>query len=551
VARANIVMCDHKGVIYKGREGLDEFKQRFAVDTKARSLAEALQGADVFVGLSVAGIVSGEMLQAMAKKPVIFALANPTPEIMPDEAKKARPDAIVATGRSDFPNQVNNVLGFPFIFRGALDVRAKKINEEMEMAATRALASLAKEEVPESVARAYGGEKIKFGPDYLIPKPFDPRVLWWVAPAVAEAAMKSGVARVTIDVGEYRERLMSKSSNAAFSIMRSIARAARRDPKRIVFPEASNPTLLRAVQQILDEELARPVLLGRRADIEQICHDLRLDNVLDGVEILDPRADERRARYADRIWQLRQRKGMTRAQSESLVHRSNYFGAAMVETGDADGLVGGLKLTFSETIRPALEILGLQPGCRVAAGMYMMVLQNSVKFFGDATINIDPDAATLADITVQMADGVAALGVTPRVAMISFSNFGSARHPDVAKIHAALELVRDRRPDLEIDGEMQPEIALDEAKRRSRYPFSTLGRNANVLVFSNLSAANSAYQILKTLGGSSAVGPLVLGLARPVALLQNDSTVEDIVNMTAYTVMKAQQAEKRAEALRA
>jgi malate dehydrogenase (oxaloacetate-decarboxylating)(NADP+) len=397
--------------------------------------------------------------------------------------------------------------------------------------------------VPDSVIAAYGGQPIVFGPDYFIPKPFDPRVLWWVSPAVAAAAQASGVARIPLDVAEYRERLMGKSSNAAYSIMRSILKAAHRDPRRIVYPEAANPTVLRAVRQILDEELARPVLLGRRADIEQLWNDLRLGD-LDGVEIIDPRVDERATRYADRLWELRQRKGVTRNQAQSLVTRSNYFGTIMLDLGEADGLVSGLKLTFPDTLRPALEILGLAPGVAVAAGMYMMVLQNSVKFFGDATINIDPDAVTLADIAVQMADQVTALGVAPRVAMISYSNFGSVKHPDVAKVHEALELVRARRPDLEIDGEMQPDVALDEGRRKARYPFSTLARNANVLVFSNLAAGNAAYQTLKTLGGASAVGPLLLGIARPVALLQNDGTVDDLVNMTAYTVMKAQQQEK-------
>jgi malate dehydrogenase (oxaloacetate-decarboxylating)(NADP+) len=542
--REHVVLVDSRGVVHSGRADLNRYKQRYAIpDDGRRSLADALAGADMFMGLSVGGLVTGEMVARMADRPIVFALANPDPEIGYPEARAARPDAIVATGRSDYPNQVNNVLGFPFVFRGALDVRATSISEEMKVAAARALADLAHEPVPESVIRAYGGQSICFGRDYLIPKPFDPRVLWWVAPAVAEAAMASGVARLTFDVGEYRERLMSRSSNAAYSIMRSIAKAAVRDARRIAYPEAANPTVLRAVQQVVDEELARPVLLGRRADIEQLCEEMGLA-ILDQVEIIDPRSDERAARYAERLWQLRQRKGVTRGLAQSLITKSNYFGTVMLELGEVDGLVSGLKLTFPETLRPALEILGLAPGARVAAGMYMMVLQNSVKFFGDATINVDPDAETLADIAVQMADTVGALGVTPRVAMISFSNFGSVKHPDARKVQDALRMVRERRPDLEIDGEMQPDVALDEAKRRTRYPFSALARNANVLVFSSLAAGNAAYQTLKTLGGASAVGPLLLGIARPVALLQNDGTVEDIVNMTAYTVMRAQQQEK-------
>jgi malate dehydrogenase (oxaloacetate-decarboxylating)(NADP+) len=544
VRREHVVLVDSKGVVHAGRSDLNRHKQRFAVpDDGRRSLADALAGADMFMGLSVGGLVTGDMLAPMAPRPIIFALANPDPEIGYAEARAARPDALVATGRSDYPNQVNNVLGFPFIFRGALDVRATTVSEAMKVAAAQALADLAHEPVPDSVIAAYGGQSIVFGPDYFIPKPFDPRVLWWVSPAVAAAAQASGVARIPLDVEEYRERLMSKSSNAAYSIMRSILKAAARDPRRIVYPEAANPTVLRAVRQVLDEELAKPVLLGRRADIEQIWNELRLGD-MDGVEIIDPRADERAPRYAERLWELRRRKGVTRTQAQSMVTRSNYFGTIMLDLGEVDGLVSGLKLTFPDTLRPALEILGLAPGVQVAAGMYMMVLQNSVKFFGDATINIDPDAAMLADIAVQMADQVTALGVTPRVAMISYSNFGSVKHPDVAKVQDALERIRARRPDLEIDGEMQPEMALDENRRKARYPFSTLTRNANVLVFSNLAAGNAAYQTLKTLGGASPVGPLLLGIAKPVALLQNDGTVEDLVNMTAYTVMKAQQQEK-------
>ncbi|MCA9673951.1 MAG: NADP-dependent malic enzyme [Kofleriaceae bacterium] len=552
VKREHVVLCDSKGVIHAGRTDLNGHKQRFArPDDGRRTLADAMVGADMFMGLSVANVVTGGMLETMAPRPIVFAMANPDPEIDYAEAVAARPDALVATGRSDYPNQVNNVLGFPFIFRGALDVRATAVTEQMKVAAARALAALTHEPVPESVIATYGGKPLKLGPDYFIPKPFDPRVLWWVAPAVAEAAMASGVARKQIDVGEYRERLMRKSSNAAYSIMRSMARSAKRDPRRIVYPEAANPTLLRAVQQVVDEELARPVLLGRRKDVERLCGELDLTLLDQGVEVIDPRSDERAVRYAQRLWQLRQRKGVTPNMAQSLITKSNYFGMVMLEQGDVDGLVSGLKLTFPETVRPALEIVGLAPGATRAVGMYMMVLQNSVKFFGDTTINIDCDADTLAEIGVQMADAVTALGVTPRVAMISFSNFGSVHHDEVAKVRAALAQIRARRPDLEIDGEMQPEFALDEAKRKGYYPFSTLSRNANTLVFPSLGAGNAAYQTLKVLGGAGAVGPILLGLARPVALLQNDGTVEDIVNMTAYTVMTAQQQEKRAAQLRA
>jgi malate dehydrogenase (oxaloacetate-decarboxylating)(NADP+) len=538
--RENVTLVDSKGVVHRGRTDLNRHKLRFAVpDDGRRTLADAMRGADMFMGLSVAGVVSQDMLRTMADRPIIFAMANPDPEISYPDAVAARPDALVATGRSDYPNQVNNVLGFPYIFRGALDVRATSVTEAMKVAAARALAELAHEAVPDSVIVAYGGRPIKFGPEYFIPKPFDPRVLWWVAPAVAEAAMASGVARHRVDPAEYREALMHKSSNAAYSIARNIGKAAKRDPKRIVFPDANNPRVLRAVEQVLEEEIARPILLGRRSAIETLCKELDLP-LLDRVAVIDPRESGAASGYAERMFALRQRKGMSMAMANSLVTKSNYYAALMVERGDADGIVTGLRLNYPESIRPALQIFGLRPGAKVAVGMYMMVLKNSVRFFGDTVFNIDPDPDTLANIAVQMADAVAALGVAPRVAMISYSNFGSVRHPDVDKVRCALELVRTLRPELEIDGEMQPEVALDAELRKQHYGFSRLTRNANTLIFPSLSAANGSYQTLKVLGGASAVGPIILGLAHPIAALQSESTVEEIVNMTAYVVTTAQ-----------
>jgi malate dehydrogenase (oxaloacetate-decarboxylating)(NADP+) len=548
--RENVTLVDSKGVIHAGRTDLNRHKQKFArPDDGRRTLAEAMVGADMFMGLSVAGTVKPEMLKGMAERPIIFALANPDPEISYPDAIAARPDALVATGRSDFPNQVNNVLGFPYIFRGALDCRASGISEEMKLAAAHALAELTREPVPDSVIHAYGGKALKMGPDYFIPKPFDPRVLWWVAPAVAKAAMDSGVARIKFDAGEYREQLMFKSSNAAYSIMRTIGREARREPKRIVFPHAANPRLLRAVQQIVDEGIAKPVLLGRHAEIRDLCAEMSLD-FLDqpGVEIIDPRTDHE-TKYIDRLYELRQRKGITWHAAQALMQKSDYYGAIMVDRGDADGMVTGLRLNYPETVRPPLEIFGLSPGAKVAVGMYMMVLQNSVLFCGDTVFNIQPDAETLADITTQMADAVQGFGVVPRIAVISYSNFGSVKHPEVRKLQQAIELVRQRRPDLEIDGEMQPEMALDPERRRQYYGFSRLTRRANVLVFPSLDSGNAAYQSLKALGGASAVGPIILGLSRPVAALQNEVSTDDIVNMTAYVVLKAQQ--MRAVALRA
>ena len=545
VRREHVVLCDSKGVIHAGRTDLNRHKQRFAgPDDGRRTLADAMRGADMFMGLSVAGVVTPAMLQTMGERPIIFALANPDPEIAYPDAVAARPDALVATGRSDYPNQVNNVLGFPYIFRGALDVRARAVSEPMKVAAARALAQLTREPVPESVVAAYGGKPLRFGPEYFIPKPFDPRVLWWVAPAVAEAAIASGVARLPLDIGEYRDRLMRKSSNAAYSIMRGLSRQAQEDPRRIVFPEAGNLRVLRAVQQIVDLGIARPVLIGRAADIRDLCRESSLD-VLDHAELIDPRdaaVAEQVERYAQRLAAMRARKGVTLPMARTLVQQSNYFGVMMLEAGDVDGLVGGFKRTYPESVRPALQILGLAPGAKVAVGMYMLVLKNSVKFFGDTVFNIEPDAEQLADIAVQMADAVAGFGVTPRVAMISYSSFGAVRHPDVERVQRALAIARSRRPDLEIDGEMQPEVALDERRRQDLYPFSTLTNNANVLVFSNLAAGNAAYQVLESLGGAAAVGPILLGVGKPAALLQNESTVDDIVNMTAYTVVQAQRA---------
>jgi len=539
----NVTLVDSKGVIHRGRTDLNRQKLRFAVpDDGRRTLADAMRGADMFLGVSVANIVTPEMLKTMADRPIVFALANPDPEISYHDALKARPDALVATGRSDFPNQVNNVLGFPYIFRGALDCRATGVSEAMKLAAARALAQLTREPVPDSVTMAYGGKALKMGPDYFIPKPFDPRVLWWVAPAVAKAAMESGVARINFDITEYREKLMSKGSNAAYSIMRTITKEAQRDPRRIVFPHAANPRLLRAVQQIVDVGIARPVLLGRPNEIEKLCTEMSLD-LMNKVEVIDPRLAPNQ-RYAERLYELRQRKGVTEHAAQALITKSDYYAAMMVERGDADGMVTGLRLNYPATVRPPLEIFGLQPGAKVAVGMYMIVMQNSVKFFGDTVFNIFPDAETLADITVQMADAVQGFGVTPRVAMISYSNFGSVRHPDVTRIHRTLELVRELRPDLEIDGEMQPEMALDPERRQQAYGFSRLTKSANTLVFSSLASGNAAYQIARAIGGASAVGPILLGLAKPVAAMQNDATVEEIVNMTSHVVLNAQRMRK-------
>ncbi len=536
VRRENIVMCDHKGVIYNGREGLDEFKQRFAIETKARTLAEALQGADVFVGLSVAGIVTGDMLQGMAKKPVIFALANPTPEIMPDEAKKARPDAIVATGRSDFPNQVNNVLGFPFIFRGALDVRAKKINEEMEMAATRALAELAKEEVPESVTRAYGGDKLKFGPDYLIPKPFDPRVLLWVAPAVAWAAVASGIAGRIIDVEEYRAELEARLGPER-QVMRGLITRAQQDPPSIVFPEGDDPRILRASRILADEGIARPILLGDLDAIRRQADDGSL--TLEDIELVNPRTATDRDQLAQELWQVRRRRGMTLREAKNRVLDPMYYGLLMLRAGRTDALVAGEEIDYPDALRPSLQVIGAEPGRKHVSGIYMMIFRQQTYFFADTTVNIEPDAETLAEIATATAKFVMRLGIEPRIAMLSFSNFGSVKHPAAAKVQQAVTLLHEREPELQVDGEMQADTAVVERILTRVYPFAKLRGPANVLIFPDLNAANIAYKLLARLGDAQAIGPILVGMARPVHVLQRLSEVPDIVNMAVIAAIDA------------
>jgi malate dehydrogenase (oxaloacetate-decarboxylating)(NADP+) len=534
----NITMIDSIGVIYDGRDqGMNPYKARFArKDDGTRTRAEALRGADVLLGLSKAGLVTGEMLKTMAKKPIIFALANPDPEVSYPDAKAARPDAIVATGRSDFPNQVNNVLGFPFIFRGALDVRAKEINETMKIAAARALAELAHEPVPDSVAEAYGARAFKFGPDYIIPKPFDTRVLWWVAPAVAEAAMTSGAARLTLDIAEYRERLQRRIGGTQYTIMSRIVQRAKHAPKRIVFPDGDNIKVLRACQIIVDEGIAHPILLGHERKIRVRAEELDLD--LTGVDVMNPSDALKHSAYAHEYLELRCRKGVTAASATRLMNRRIHFGMMMVRRGDADGLVAGLTAPYPETIRPALQILGIRPDVRRATGMYMMLLKNDVKFFADATLNIEPDAETLADTAIQVADAAKAFEVVPRVAMISFSNFGSAPHAESIKVARAVEIVRKQRPDIEIDGEVQADIAVEADKLRELFPFTRLTDAANVLVFPSLAAGNAAYKVLAALGGATAIGPILLGVTKPVTVLPRDANVDTIVSMTAYTVAR-------------
>jgi malate dehydrogenase (oxaloacetate-decarboxylating)(NADP+) len=538
VRHEHIILCDRTGVIYAGREeGMDPYKARYANETPARTLAEALEGADVFVGLSVAGAVTGEMIATMADKPLVFALANPVPEIMPDEVRAARPDAIVATGRSDFPNQVNNVLGFPFIFRGALDVRATEINEEMKMAATRALAELARQEVPESVSRLYGLDQVRFGPDYLIPFPFDPRVLLWVAPAVAWAAITSGVARAPIDMKEHREQLEARLGRAR-GIMRGILTRASNDPKRVAFPEGEELKVIRAARQLVDDGIADPILIGNRATIQRVASAAGVP--LDGIEIEDLYETERREEFAQLYWQRRQRKGSSLAMARQRMLNPTYYGSMMVATGRADALLSGVTLNYPETIRPALEVIGAHPRAGLVSGLYMLVFDKQVVFCGDTTVNIDPSAEELAQIGYAASRLVRTLGITPKVAYLSFSNYGSVRHPEADKSARAAELLRQRDPKLMVDGEMQADTAVDESILRSRYPFSALTEAANVLIFPNLSAGNIAYKLLNHLGGATAIGPILVGMRRPVHVLEQGAAIQDIVNMAAVAVVDAQ-----------
>jgi len=538
VRREHIVMCDHHGVIHAGRDNLDAYKRRFASDTSLRTLADALRGADVFVGLSAAGIVTGEMVATMAERPVVFALANPTPEIMPDEARRARPDAIIATGRSDFPNQVNNVLGFPFIFRGALDVRARSINEEMEMAATRALAALAKAEVPDSVTRAYGLERLRFGTDYLIPKPFDPRVLLWVAPAVAWAAVASGVAGRVIDVEEYRAQLEARLGRAR-EVMRGLSTRAQRAPQRIVFPEGEDGRVVRAARILADDGVALPILLGDAALIGRQAEDAGV--TLEDVELANPRLAADREALAAALWEHRRRKGITLREARARVEDPMYYALLMLRAGRADAVVAGEDMYYPDAIRPALEVIGAEPGRRHVSGIYMLVFPQQTFFFADCTVNIDPDAETLAEVASATAQFVSRLGIQPRVAMLSFSNFGSVNHPAAAKVRQAVALLHEREPTLQVDGEMQADTAVVERILTQTYPFARLKEAANVMIFPNLDAANIAYKLLDRVGGAQAIGPILVGMAQPVHILQRGSDVSDIVNMAVIAAVDAQE----------
>jgi len=536
VKRECIMLVDTKGVVYRGRkEGMNKYKDQLAVDDKGhRTLADAVQGADVFYGLSVANVLTPEMVKSMAQDPIIFAMANPDPEIKPELAHEARKDVIMATGRSDYVNQVNNVLGFPFIFRGALDVRARAINEEMKFAASQALAALAKEDVPDSVIRAYGGESIKFGREYIIPKPLDPRVLLWEAPAVAEMGMKSGVARKTIDIDEYREQLAYRQGKGE-QVRYFFQNKARSSggTRRIAFAEGEEQKIIRAAYQIKDEGIATPVLIGRQSVIDEQLKKLGLEYK---PQVVDPDKFDNLEAYKNAYYEMRQRKGANIGDVAKLVCEPNVLGSLMVKMGDADAFISGLTYDYPEVIRPSLQIHHTAKGATRAAGVYIMIVEDQVYLFTDATVNIEPTAEDLAEIASLAADFAKRLEIDPRVAFLSFSNFGSTPHPLSDKVRRAVELTKSRRPDLKVDGEMQADTAVVADIIENRYPFSGV-KDANVLVFPSLESANIAYKLLARLGKAKAIGPILLGMGAPVHVLQTGDDVNAIVQIASVAVM--------------
>jgi len=545
VKRENITLCDTKGVVYKGRTaGMNPYKERFAKETSLRTLAEAMQGADVFVGCSVKGAVNAEMIRSMGPRPIVFAMANPDPEITYEEAKFSRDDVIFATGRSDYPNQVNNVLGFPFIFRGALDVRATAINEEMKLAATRALAALAKEDVPDSVCRAYGVERLKFGPEYLIPKPFDPRVLLWEAAAVAKAAMESGVAQEPVDLDLYREQL-ERRLGKAHEVARMMVHKAQSQPKNVVFPEGDHEKILRACHTLVEENIAIPILLGNAHAIRNNIAELGLD--LHGVRVVDPAGSPLRERYIQELFRLRQRRGMTLSEARKQIDNRNVFSSMMLHMGDADALVSGVSQHFPDTIRPALEIVRVREGLHKVAGCYAMITRKGdIYFLADTSVNIDPTAEDLVEIALCTAQTARRFDIEPRVALLSFSSFGSTKHPQCEKVRRAVELLHRADPTLMVDGELMADDAVSPDLEQT-YPFSRLKGGANVLIFPNLDSANIAYKLLSKLGGAETLGPILMGMSKPVHLLARGAEVEEIVNVTAIAVVDAQETAVAAE----
>tara|TARA_Y100000385_G_scaffold249459_1_gene270836 strand:+ start:2836 stop:5106 length:2271 start_codon:yes stop_codon:yes gene_type:complete len=539
--KSNIVMLDSKGVIREDRDNLSNEKAFFATDSNIHTLDEAMTNADVFLGLSSGNIVSKQMIKSMADMPIVFALANPDPEISYDDAISAREDIIMATGRSDHSNQVNNVLGFPYIFRGALDVRATTINEAMKLAAVRSIAELTKEVVPDTVNLAYGEKVITFGPEYIIPKPLDNRLISVVAPAVAKAAIESGVAQKKISDFEAYAQELNKRLGLDNKLVRRITTKAKRNPKRIVFAEAEHYKVLKAAQEVKDEGIAIPILLGREAKIRQLIEDNVLD--LDDVLILDPKSDEQRDirnQFGEILFDKRKRKGLTLPEAQKLMRERNYFGSMMVDQGMADAFISGISRNYPSTLRPALQIIGTEEGVDKVAGMFILNTKKGTLFLADTTININPTDNELANIAMLTAKTVRRFNVVPRLALLSYSNFGSSMNPSVAKITRALKIVKDKEPNLVIDGEIQADFALNKDKRQQIFPFSDLTDNANTLIFPNLESGNIAYKMMQEFDDVEAIGPILIGMKRPVHILQLGCSVREIVNMVTIAVIDAQ-----------
>ena len=536
----NLWLCDTKGLVYVDRhDGMNPYKSKFAKKSNLRSLAQVIDGADVFVGCSAKGVLTVDMVKSMAPNPIVFALANPDPEIDYPSAKAARPDLIMATGRSDYPNQVNNVLGFPFIFRGALDVHAKEINEEMKLAAAKALAALAREEVPDSVSRAYGGQKFSFGPEYIIPKPFDTRVLLWVAPAVAKAAMDSGVARNPIhDFDRYREHLEDLQGRSK-DLIRSVINRAKLDPKRIIFPEGDHPLILQACENLIDEGICKPILIGSSDLIRNKISELGLD--LPGIEIIDPEHSEMKNAATELYLELRKHKGVGWEEAKRQVMRPLVFGSLLCRMSQAEGLLSGLKTTYPETIKPCLEVIGTREGLGRVAGVYITIMKDRVLFLADTTMTIQPTADQLCDTAIMTADlALNRFGIEPKVALLSYSNFGTVNNPDIEITRDAVKKIHEKRPDIKCDGEVQADTALSKRLLAENFPWSALQGGANILIFPNLASANISYKLIQRLAKAEIMGPITCGMARPVNVLQQDSSLNDVIHMAAITVVEAQ-----------
>ena len=538
VKRENILMVDTVGVIYKGRkEKMNKYKEQFAQETNARTLSDAMKGADVFVGLSTKGIVSKDMVKSMAKDCIVFAMANPDPEISYEDAMDARKDIIIATGRSDYPNQVNNVLGFPFIFRGALDVRATAINDEMKLAASKSLAQLAKEDVPDAVIKAYGGKPIKFGREYIIPKPFDYRVLLWEAPAVAKAAIETGVAKKPIeDFDEYVKSLEKRLFKSKV-ILQPIFDKAKSSPKKIVLPEGENEKIIRAAKIAVDEGIAKPILLGNKNKIEEKLKEYNVEK--NTFTIIDPKETPKKEIYAEKFHEMRKRKGITHNEAKELIHNPNIYGCMMVQEGDADGMVSGLTMHYPDTIKPALQIVKMRKDIKKVAGLYVLMVQDKILLFADTTVNVNPTAEELAEIAKMAVEKAKQFGLEPKVAFLSYSNFGTNKEPEVLKVQKAVEIAKKLCPNTIVEGEMQVDVAVEQEIAKEQFPWSAIQGDANILIFPDLESANIGYKLVWRLAKTEVIGPILMGINKPIHVLQRGVEVNDIVNMIAICASDA------------